>query len=130
MTSLNNRVVAVTGAASGIGRGLAVELARRGARVAASDVNETELAQTRELVRVLEQQVHSAGRRVTGRIEARGDQQHDVGDERLLGQRLSGHPRREEGGEEVFGGRSALARVVDHAREVALARSIRIEEDG
>jgi NAD(P)-dependent dehydrogenase (short-subunit alcohol dehydrogenase family) len=40
------RTAVVTGAASGIGRALAVELTRRGANVAVSDVNETGLADT------------------------------------------------------------------------------------
>jgi NAD(P)-dependent dehydrogenase (short-subunit alcohol dehydrogenase family) len=40
------RTAVVTGAASGIGRALAVELTERGANVAASDVNEVGLAET------------------------------------------------------------------------------------
>ncbi|HEX5660036.1 MAG TPA: SDR family oxidoreductase [Polyangiales bacterium] len=51
MTSLRGKVVVVTGAASGIGRELAVELVARGATVAISDVNERELAETANLVR-------------------------------------------------------------------------------
>lgn len=43
---LSNRVAAVTGAGSGIGRGLAVELTRRGAHVAISDIDESALAST------------------------------------------------------------------------------------
>ncbi len=46
MKNLNGRVAAVTGAASGIGRSLAVELARRGAALALSDVDEVGLAET------------------------------------------------------------------------------------
>jgi NAD(P)-dependent dehydrogenase (short-subunit alcohol dehydrogenase family) len=46
MTDLRNKVVAVTGASSGIGRGLALELVARGAHVALADVNETGLAET------------------------------------------------------------------------------------
>ena len=38
-TSLTSRVALVTGAARGIGRGIALELARRGARVVVADVN-------------------------------------------------------------------------------------------
>ncbi|MCA9598405.1 MAG: SDR family NAD(P)-dependent oxidoreductase, partial [Myxococcales bacterium] len=43
--SLSGRVAVVTGAASGIGRALAEELARRGARLALLDANESGLTQ-------------------------------------------------------------------------------------
>jgi NAD(P)-dependent dehydrogenase (short-subunit alcohol dehydrogenase family) len=46
MTTIEGRVAAVTGAASGIGRALTIELVRRGAHVAASDVDEAGLAET------------------------------------------------------------------------------------
>jgi NAD(P)-dependent dehydrogenase (short-subunit alcohol dehydrogenase family) len=46
MKSFAGRVAAVTGAASGMGRALAVELARRQCHVAASDVDEAGLAET------------------------------------------------------------------------------------
>ncbi|RZI85292.1 MAG: SDR family NAD(P)-dependent oxidoreductase [Rubrivivax sp.] len=49
MKSFKNKVAAITGAASGMGRTLAVELAKRGCHLALSDVNETELVKTAEL---------------------------------------------------------------------------------
>lgn len=46
ITTFEGRVAAVTGAASGIGRALAEELARRGAHLALADVDEPGLAET------------------------------------------------------------------------------------
>ena len=46
MKDFKNKVAAITGAASGMGRTLAVELARRGCHLALSDVNEKGLAET------------------------------------------------------------------------------------
>jgi NAD(P)-dependent dehydrogenase (short-subunit alcohol dehydrogenase family) len=51
MKSLDSKVVVITGAGSGIGRALAVEVASHGARVAISDVNEKGLAETVELAK-------------------------------------------------------------------------------
>ena len=53
MKSFKNKVAAITGAASGMGRELAVELAKQGCHVALSDVNEAGLAQTADQVRKL-----------------------------------------------------------------------------
>lgn len=56
MRTFNDKVVAITGAASGIGRALAVETARRGSLLALADVDEDGLAETAKLV-------HGAGGR-------------------------------------------------------------------
>jgi NADP-dependent 3-hydroxy acid dehydrogenase YdfG len=51
MKSLDDKVVVITGAGSGIGRALALELATRGSLLALSDVDEAGLAGTAELVK-------------------------------------------------------------------------------
>ncbi|KGH45064.1 MULTISPECIES: SDR family oxidoreductase [Modestobacter] len=60
MSSVRGKVAVVTGAGSGIGRQLALELARRGARVAVSDVDEARAAETAARARALGAEVHSA----------------------------------------------------------------------
>jgi NAD(P)-dependent dehydrogenase (short-subunit alcohol dehydrogenase family) len=49
MKSFKGKVAAITGAASGMGRSLAVELGQRGCHLALSDVNEVGLAETARL---------------------------------------------------------------------------------
>ena len=51
MRTLDDKVVVITGAASGIGRALAVEVARHGGLLALSDVNEDGLAETAALAK-------------------------------------------------------------------------------
>lgn len=51
MKSFQNKVAAITGAASGMGRTLAVELARRGCHLSLSDVNEAGLQETAQQAR-------------------------------------------------------------------------------
>jgi NADP-dependent 3-hydroxy acid dehydrogenase YdfG len=53
MQGFAGKVAAVTGAGSGIGQALAVELARSGAKVAISDVDTESLAQTEELLKAI-----------------------------------------------------------------------------
>lgn len=61
MKNFSERVAVVSGAASGIGRAICLELARRGSNIAAVDINESNLAELRHEVESLGRQcsVHS-----------------------------------------------------------------------
>jgi NAD(P)-dependent dehydrogenase (short-subunit alcohol dehydrogenase family) len=67
MTDVYGKVAVVTGAASGIGRALAYELARRGAKLAVSDVDTAGLAETVKQLQVIGSPVHEARLDVTDR---------------------------------------------------------------
>ena len=67
MSSVSGKVAAVTGAGSGIGRALALELARRGARLALSDIDETGLSESVEQVKQLGAEVTACRLDVTDR---------------------------------------------------------------
>ncbi len=54
----NNRVAVITGAGSGIGRSLALQLADKGAKLAISDVNEAGLNETAALLKQKGAQTH------------------------------------------------------------------------
>lgn len=60
VNSVAGKACVVTGAGSGIGRALALELAKRGARLALSDVSEAVLAETAQRARALGARVHTA----------------------------------------------------------------------
>src|SRR4051794_8688800 len=65
MSAVRGKVCVVTGGGSGIGRALAVELSRRGARLAISDVDESGLAETARMLGAAE--IHSQQLDVTDR---------------------------------------------------------------
>ena len=67
MTEIQGKVAVVTGAGSGIGRALAYDLARRGAKLAISDVDTGGLAETAQHAQVIGAQVHQQYLDVTDR---------------------------------------------------------------
>ena len=79
---LENRTAVITGAASGIGRGIAVALARRGCNLALADVNDAGLSETARLA----QSTHSDPTNQTAPRSALRISQHhlDVADRRAI----------------------------------------------
>ena len=67
MTDIRGRVAVVTGAGSGIGQALAYDLARRGAKLAISDIDANGLAETTKQLRVIGAPVHATQLDVTDR---------------------------------------------------------------
>ncbi len=67
MSSVHGKVAVVTGAGSGIGRELAFELARRGARLAVSAAHEGKVDETADRVKALGADVHAAAFDVSDR---------------------------------------------------------------
>jgi short-subunit dehydrogenase len=67
MKDFKNKVAAITGAASGMGRTLALNLAARGCHLAISDVNEAGLAETAQMVAKLGVKVTTAKLDVSNR---------------------------------------------------------------
>ncbi|WP_131832501.1 SDR family NAD(P)-dependent oxidoreductase, partial [Mycobacteroides abscessus] len=59
MEGFSGKVAVVTGAGSGIGRALAVELARSGAKIAISDIDNEGLAETERQVKALGAEVRA-----------------------------------------------------------------------
>jgi short-subunit dehydrogenase len=64
MRSFDNKVAAITGAASGMGRQLAIQLAGHGCHLALSDVNESGLAETQALAQQANRSVRISVRKL------------------------------------------------------------------
>ncbi|MGD0404033.1 MAG: SDR family oxidoreductase [Candidatus Acidiferrales bacterium] len=80
--NLANRTAVLTGAASGIGRAIAVSLARRGCNLALADVNDAGLSETARLAQAAQTATHSSP---TSPNPLRITQHHlDVGDRRAV----------------------------------------------
>jgi short-subunit dehydrogenase len=69
MSSSHGKVAVVTGAGSGIGRELALGLARRGVRLALADINDSGLEETAERARALGAEVHTSQLDVSRRAD-------------------------------------------------------------
>lgn len=78
---LANRTAVVTGAAGGIGRGIAISLARRGCHLALADINEAPLAETAKLaatpgLRISQHHLNVADRAAVAALPAQVLAQH------------------------------------------------------
>src|SRR5271165_4669115 len=76
--NLQNRTAVITGAASGIGRGIAVALARRGCNLALSDLNDAGLAETARIAQLAH--TESTNRTPSGRALRISQHHLDVAD--------------------------------------------------
>ncbi len=76
--NLQNRTAVITGAASGIGRGIAVALARRGCNLALSDLNDAGLAETARIAQLAH--TESTNRTPSGRALRISQYHLDVAD--------------------------------------------------
>lgn len=72
MSSFEDKVAVVTGAGAGIGQQLAVGLARHGARLAISDINEEGLDSTTQRIKAIGRPVHAATLDVSNRDAVAG----------------------------------------------------------
>src|SRR5579863_7142870 len=80
--NLENRTAVITGAASGIGRAIAISLARRGCHLALADVNDAGLSETE---RMAQSARTDPANRTDSRSALRISQHHiDVADRRAI----------------------------------------------
>lgn len=68
MKNFTDRVAAITGAGSGMGRSLAIQLAREGCHLALADRNATSLAETAQFAQAAAPQFIGAPLRITTRV--------------------------------------------------------------
>ncbi len=68
MKNFTDRVAAITGAGSGMGRSLAIQLAREGCHLALADRNATSLAETAQLAQAAAPHVVGSPLRITTRV--------------------------------------------------------------
>ncbi len=115
MKSFENKVAAITGAGSGIGRALAVELGRQGCHLALADVNAAALEETRQLLASSGVRVSTAVVDVADReqVQAWADKAaSEHGRVNLIFQQRGRRPRRYRGRQRLLGIR------VDHEHQL------------